>query len=66
MLLLNKIITVQQQDKDMFFFFPLVEVYCVSVYVNIVLTAGPKWREPCATQAKKEYNQTPYALIVHV
>lgn len=43
MLLLNKITTVQQQDKDMFFFFfPLVEVYCVSVYVNIVLTAALK------------------------
>lgn len=42
MLLLDKITTAQQQDKDMFFFFPLVEVYCVSVYVNIVLTAALK------------------------
>lgn len=41
-LLSTKITTVQQQDKDMFFFFPLVEVYCVSVYVNIVLTAALK------------------------
>lgn len=52
-----KFTTFQQQDKDMFFFFPLVEVYCVGVYVNIVffffLTAALKWREPCATQAKK-------------
>lgn len=41
-MLLLRITTVQQQDKDMFYFFPLVEVYCVSVYVNIVLTAALK------------------------
>lgn len=54
MLLTNNVTIVQQQHKDMFRFFALVEVYCVSGNVNIVLTAVLKpWREPCATQAKK-------------
>lgn len=52
MLLLNKITTVQQQDKDMFFFFPLVEVYCVSVCKHSFDGSSQLKRTMCHTSNK--------------
>lgn len=67
-----KFTTFQQQDKDMFFFFPLVEVYCVGVYVNIVFfffsfdSSSQMKRTMCHTSKEIIQPNSLYALIVHI